>query len=354
MHKLFSCYYALVFLSIMFIFYSFPPISDEYQYGKTNTKSYLSNETQNKPQSNTVLYSRDRYLKYLDKFPNVPIQFLYEMKNNDGHHCYNNEEKKHIIYNEGNIKTSFNITMNNQYWQEYISRSGIFYLYNAYLDIRSKDFLIQILAIVERVAENAVHRCAIWYNNSAEPDISVVPIEIIPIHNHGQRLFKKIPFLNNMFLYLLTCKISNKTARLPQAVSIVDHMDTHVYKKPSCYETANYLKVNYDHEEKKDFAVCVEGYFFQKSNPTKLIEWIELLSILGAKKIFLYALDGNPDVWKVFDFYTMKGILDVKKCTIPGDPNFRNSSYLKMHLKATRPESVIFLNNCLYRNTLAI
>ena len=81
MHKLFSCYYALVFLSIMFIFYNFPHISDEYQYDKTNTNLYLANEIlQNKPQSNAVLYSTNRYLKYQEKFPNVPIQFLYEMK----------------------------------------------------------------------------------------------------------------------------------------------------------------------------------------------------------------------------------------------------------------------------------
>ena len=98
MHKLFSCYYALVFLIIMFSFYNFPPIFDEYQYDKTNTNSYLSNEIlQIKPQSNAVFYSRNRYQKYLEKFPNVPIQFLYEMKNNDGHYCYNNEENKHIM-----------------------------------------------------------------------------------------------------------------------------------------------------------------------------------------------------------------------------------------------------------------
>ena len=330
MHKLFSCYYALVFLSIMFIFYNFPPISDVYQYDKTNTNSYLANEIlQNKPQSNAVLYSTNRYLKYQEKFPNVPIQFLYEMNNNDGHHCYNNEEKKHIIYNEKNIKKLFNITLNNQYWQEYVSTSGIFYLYNAYLDTRSKESLIRIPAIVKKVLGNAVHRCAIWYNNSADPDISVVPIEIIPINRHTQRLFIDIPLHNNLFNYLLTCKISNKRGRIPQAVSIVDHNHTHNYKKPSCYETANYLKVNHNHDEKKDFAVCVKNFFFHEYDSTKVIEWIELLSILGAQKIFLYELDGNPDVWKVFDFYTKKGILDVKKCAIPGDPNFRNSTYLK-------------------------
>ena len=64
-----------------------------------------------------------------------------------------------------------------------------------------------------------------------DPDISDVPIEIISIQRHTQRLLKEIPLLSNMFLYHLTCKISYKRDRIPQAVSIVDHIDTLIYKK---------------------------------------------------------------------------------------------------------------------------
>ena len=254
MHKLYSCYFVLIFINILvYLFF----ISDKNKYVKTNTNTHLANKIlQNKPQSNAVLYSRKRNLKYLEKFPNVPFQFLYEMKNNTGHHCYNYGENKNIIYNERNIKTIFNITINNQYWQEYISTSGIFYLYNAYLDTRGKDTLIRIPAIVENSAKNVILRCAIWYKKSADPDISVVPIEIIPIYRQKTardrrqtKVFTGIPFLNNMYLYLLTCKIPYKRERIPLAISIVDNNGTHIDKKPNCYETANYLKVNHNNEK---------------------------------------------------------------------------------------------------------
>ena len=354
MRKLFSGFYALIFLSSMYMFKMFSPISDQHQYVKRHSNLYFTNEIlPHKHQSYAVSYSRTRYLKYQEKFPNVPLQFLYEMKSSDGQHCIQIEEKENSIYNERNINKLFNITINNQYWQEYISKSGLFYLYNAYLDTRGEDSLIQIIAIAEETARHDVNKCALWYNNSADPDISVEPMEMNSI-GRNQRLFigfqNSIPDFNNMLVYVLTCKIPNKGIRIPQAVSIFDNMDTNIYKKSNCYENSNYLKVNFDYEEKKDFAVCVKGYFYQKSHSIKLIEWIELLSILGAKKIFLYALDGNTDVWKVFDFYTKKGILDVRKCTIPGDVNFRNSSYLKMHLHHYRYDAPTFLNDCLYRN----
>ena len=350
MHKYFSGFYALIFLNITYMSYNYPFLSDVYQYDKRKTNSNFTNENlQNEPQSKAALHSRKSYLKYLKKFPNVPFQFLYEMKNNDGQHCYTIEENENIIYNETNITKLFNITINNQYWQEYKSRSGMIYLYNAYLDTRGNNSSIQIIAIAEKAVRNDINKCAIYSNNSVNPDISFEPMEMNPI-NEERPVLKEWLYLDNMALYILTCKIANRRNRIPQAVSIVDHMDRHIPKSSNCYETANYLKVNYNYKEKKDFAVCVKGYFYQKGHTSKLIEWIELLSILGAKKIFLYELEGNPDVWKVFDLYTKKGILDVKKCTIPGDPNFRNSSYLKSYLRLFRPEAPIFLNDCLYRN----
>ena len=354
MRKLFHGFNALVFLSIMWMFNRFTPLSDPFQYVKNNMNSYSTNEnSQNKPKQYAVSYSRKSYVKYQEKFPNVPFQFLYEKKNNNDQLCYNVKQNENIIYNEKDINKLFNITINNQYWQEYISRSGTFYLYNAYLDTRRKYSYIQIIAIAEKAVKKDIHKCAIWCNNSVEPDSSFEPIEMNPI-NHERPLFigipNSIPVINNMSLYILTCKIPNRRNRIPQAVSIVDHSGRHVTKNSNCYAATNYLKVNHNYEEKRDFAVCVKGYFFQKSHATKLIEWIELLSILGAKKIFLYELEGNPYVRKVFDFYIKKGILDVRKCTIPGDPNFRNNSYLKMHLRLSRPEAPIFLNDCLYRN----
>ena len=80
------------------MFENFPATSDKYQYVASKINSDFTNEiSQNNPQSFTASYSRKRYMKYLEKFPNVPFQFLYEMKNNNGQNCYNIKENENVI-----------------------------------------------------------------------------------------------------------------------------------------------------------------------------------------------------------------------------------------------------------------
>ena len=58
--------------------------------------------------------------------------------------------------------------------------------------------------------------------------------------------------LNRLRGYLLTCEIpEHESQRKPQAVSIVDN----VTKENHCCEANYYLKLNYNDEEKNDFAV---------------------------------------------------------------------------------------------------
>ena len=66
-------------------------------------------------------------------------------------------------------------------------------------------------------------------------------------------------------------------------------------------------------------------YFFSKGLdfPTddlsvRLIEWIELLHILGADKIFLYNLEVHPNVTKVLSYYQDKGYVDLTPISLPG------------------------------------
>ena len=92
--------------------------------------------------------------------------------------------------------------------------------------------------------------------------------------------------------YLLSCHVpkthQNKT---PTSVSLVERQ---------CERVTNNLKVTYKplaKEPKQDFAVCVKAFNIPDDDdgrPTsvsdRIIEWIELMSILGAKKIFFYNL----------------------------------------------------------------
>ena len=54
--------------------------------------------------------------------------------------------------------------------------------------------------------------------------------------------------------------------------------------------------------EKAKFAVCVKGLDFPEEDlSVRLVEWIELLTTLGANKIFFYQLEIHPNVSKVSD-----------------------------------------------------
>ena len=65
---------------------------------KRNSNSCFTNEIlQHKYQSYAVSDSRTHHLRYQEKFPNVPFQFLYDMKSNDGQYCVQIEENANII-----------------------------------------------------------------------------------------------------------------------------------------------------------------------------------------------------------------------------------------------------------------
>ena len=99
--------------------------------------------------------------------------------------------------------------------------------------------------------------------------------------------------------YLLTCPLPKLLKHLiPTHVSLVEKR---------CDKAKNHLKVTFNKTErksKKGFGVCVKRIVLPKSDiAIRLAEWIELISILGADKIFLYVVEIMPKVQKV-RFYT--------------------------------------------------
>ena len=95
--------------------------------------------------------------------------------------------------------------------------------------------------------------------------------------------------------YLLTCPLPKLLKHLiPTHVSLVEKR---------CDKAKNHLKVTFNKAErksKKGFGVCVKGIVLPKTDiAIRLAEWIELISILGADKIFLYVVEIIPQVQKV-------------------------------------------------------
>lgn len=111
----------------------------------------------------------------------------------------------------------------------------------------------------------------------------------------------------------------------------------------------NNLKVFYDlpvDGHKKEFAVCHKGLdFLYQDISVKLIEWIELITLLGADKIYFYDLQVHPNVSKVLKYYQQEGKIHVSPHNLPGGhPNIPGMSHMNMQ------NELIPYNDCLYKN----
>ena len=248
--------------------------------------------------------------------------------------------------------------MSNDYWQKYVTKFGILYLYSAYYDIRRKTKLgstIRIIAMADRVLINDTKLdCLMWYNENDDPLISNKRVEITAMNpKTGDWKSNESRTPENYRPYLLTCYVSqHKNDHVPLAVSIIES-DAKII---DCFNPSNYLKVVHNlkkGKDKKKFAVCVRGLYLLEDISLRLIEWIELVSLMGASQIFLYVLHIPNEVEKVLNYYATKGLVVLSKTTLPGNqPNepILQNKYLK---EAYYPEiynEIIHLNDCFYRN----
>ena len=119
---------------------------------------------------------------------------------------------------------------------------------------------------------------------------------------------------------MLACQLpKSHWEQVPLSVSVVENV---------CDTATNNLRVIYNKlpegkTKKHNFAVCVKGLDFPTEDlSVRLIEWFELLHLLGANKIFLYNLEVHPNVTKVLDYYENKGYVDVTPISLPGKKKF--------------------------------
>ncbi|KAH9423488.1 hypothetical protein DERP_003767 [Dermatophagoides pteronyssinus] len=204
----------------------------------------------------------------------------------------------------------YELEYNNIYWQKFTNFNGngngsSFYLYGAYYDNRWRGGplpMIRILAMIDRIAPPPTF-CQIWFDRISVPIISQA--------SYIYGWYNKWGNYKDGYLqpYIITCKIP-RIKGLP-----------------------------------KDFyptSVSLDWIFLHEDLSVRLVEWIELLRLLGANKIFLYELEIHPNISKVLDYYQRDGHQ-------PNLPGFRHL-YLKNKLTHKRQNELIPYNDCLYRN----
>ncbi|XP_059473263.1 uncharacterized protein LOC132195342 isoform X1 [Neocloeon triangulifer] len=241
--------------------------------------------------------------------------------------------------------SALNIQFNNIYWQVQINTNETFYLYGAYLDKRSlaNGTVIRIVGMVDKLDPPDVY-CQFWFNKEPKPIISKV--------FHKQYMWLKEWGFQNAPLqpYVWSCQVpENFKTRVPESVSLVEN---------PCQHPRNNLRVinNLPKSGKKEnFAVCVKQLNFQHRPDIafRLVEWIELLKILGANKIIFYELTMHANISKVLDYYSNTWNVEVIKTTLPG--HYSNipdlmGTYLYNRLHIQIFQEMIQYNDCFYKN----
>lgn len=259
----------------------------------------------------------------------------------------NNSNSKLAAACKPDFPSLFELDYNNIYWQRFPAANGsTFYLYSAYFDDRWRGGplpTVRVLAMIDRIAPPPVF-CQFWFDRVSAP--------ILAPATYVYGWYPKWGNYRDGLLqpYILTCKVPRlkgfPKSIAPDSVSLVEGR---------CDKATNNLRVINNRPEKKEkFAVCVKGLdFLHEDLSVRLVEWLELLRLLGASKVFLYNLETHPNITKVLEHYQRDGLVDMQHITLAGNqpnlPGFRHL-YLKNKLTHKRQNELIPYNDCLYRN----
>lgn len=237
----------------------------------------------------------------------------------------------------------YELEFNNFYWQTLRTSNGTFQFFGAFYDNRKLSKIgpaVRIVGMIDRIEPTVKTYCQLWYDGENEPRI-VETLEYKYIWypkwgNYKQGIYQP---------YVIACRVP-PLGKPPSSVSLVEKR---------CDTATNHLRVIYNKpERKKDFAVCVKGLdFLHEDLSVRLVEWIELISLLGADKIYFYELQVHPNVTKVLQHYQRLGMVHVTPLTLPGGqpnvPAFQHM-YLTKKTNHKRQNELIPYNDCLYKH----
>lgn len=270
-----------------------------------------------------------------NRMPSLPIVYWNKYKN----------KPMYINATCAKFPSVFELEFNNIYWQTLRTSNGTFQLYGAYYDVRKQNRMgatIRILGMINRIEPIIATHCQIWYDGKKNP-------LIVKTFEYKYIWYKKWGnYKNGIYQpYLIACPIPESYRNLvPSSVSLVEN---------PCDNTTNNLRVIYDKPaEKKDFAVCVKGLdFLHEDLSVRLVEWIELLGLLGADKIYFYELQVHPNITKILNYYEKTGQISVTPISLAGgQPNIPAFQHLYLTKKTNhkRQNELIPYNDCFYKN----
>ncbi|XP_061722889.1 uncharacterized protein LOC133529227 [Cydia pomonella] len=292
-----------------------------------------------RPSSSTPAYPYQLPADVERQLPFLPLAYFYKHRNETN--------KFYKTNNCAPLPSIFELEYCNIYWQTMRSSQGVFHLYGAYLDIRSASQIgpaVRLLVVHDRLEPWLPAHCQLWFEERPGP----VVVRVLQYTYMWEPKWGN--YINGLLQpYLLTCVLPTDVRALrPAAVSLVE--------KP-CDRATNCLRVHFDEppdRAQKEFAVCVKGLDFRHEDlSVRLVEWIELVRLLGADKVFFYELQVHPNISKVLAYYRTRGIVESTPITLPGgQPNLPGLQhvYMRKRINNKRQMELVPYNDCLYRH----
>ena len=229
-----------------------------------------------------------------------------------------------------NLVEPTDLKFENTYWQVFTTVNGTFRLLNAYYDDR--DYLrgrplIRIMAVQSRTTIQANLFCYIWYDGIDEPTVSKVhEYRLLWFERYGP----KTNFVTPVFISCLSPLVDQ--GKIPASVSLFSNE----FETPS-----NNLKVIHILPEngiKKTVAVCGRLFEYKADMSMILIEWIEIVLLLGADMIVFSVITIHSNMMRVLSYYEDIGKVKIERLTLP------NAKTLP------RYNQMIAINDCFYKN----
>lgn len=231
------------------------------------------------------------------------------------------------------------IIVENKYWQLLHTSNGTFKMFNAYYDQRAyfkRAPLVRILAFINRVDPVVETYCHLWFDNVEKPFIvKTLSYKLIWTKRWGVNSIGFQP-------YLISC--INPLAHqgsIPTSVSLVEN----IFEDAAATNNLRVINNLPENNAKKPFAVCVKDLDFMDDQTLQIIEWIEILSLLGADKIFIYVMKIHPNMLRTLKYYEAQGKVVIEMMSEPEGLPTRAES-----LTQWLQNDLIPLNDCLYKH----
>ena len=198
--------------------------------------------------------------------------------------------------------------------------------------------MIKTLAMVSRKAQEAKTYFQLWFDGIDEPIITnACEYRVAWLARYKQNKFGSEPIF-------ISCPNPLASLNLvPTTVSLVEHQ---------CDNASNNLKIIHNKpklKEKKTIGTCTLLYYYKDFNNTmKLVEWIELVLLLGSDQIIFYVFEVHPEIIKVLKYYqTATDKITIELLTIPDDLIIEIEKHSRIQ---TVQNQMIALNDCLYKH----